>query len=115
MTNKRWIWAIDILIIVAICVLAYYAHGADLDWARFTGKVKAINLKASTVTIQNDEGDLFTIPVDYQVTLIIGKGKHAASKGLKDVLLDDRITLIRTPAEKPKDDMEGLVPYRGMP
>lgn len=115
MSTKHWIWTVDVLIVLAICVLASFGHCAEVDWTRFTGKVKAVNLKASTVTIQNAEGDLFTVPVDYQVNVIIGKGKNAASKGLKDVTLDDRITLIRTPAEKPKDDVEGLVPYRGMP
>ncbi len=93
-----------------LLLLASVANATDLDWTRFSGTVKSINLKASTITIQNKDGDLFTIPVDYQVKIIDGK----AIKRLQDISLDNKVTLIRTPSEKPKEDMpDDLVPYKG--
>lgn len=80
---------------------------ACVEWTRFTGNVKAINLKASTVTIQIKGGDLVTIPVDYQVKVTEGKGEL---RSLKDLQLDEKVTLLRVPADKPQDDTEGLVP-----
>ena len=74
-----------------------------VDWVRFTGTVKAINLKASTLTIQVKDGDLITIPIDYQVK-IADKGGDIRS--LKDIQLDQKVTLTRTPAEMPRDDSE---------
>lgn len=78
-----------------------------LEWTRLTGTVKGINLKDQTVTIQNRDGDLLTVPVDYQVTMI---EKHDEIRSLKTLHLDEKITLTRVLAEKPHDDTEGLVP-----
>jgi hypothetical protein len=81
------------ILISAICMC--------VGWTRLTGRVKGINLKDSTVTIQDRDNDLLTIPVDYQVKII---EKHDELRDLKHLVLDDKITLINTPAEKPKDD-----------
>lgn len=76
-----------------------------LEWTRLSGVVKAINLRDSTVTIQNRDGDLLTVPVDYQVKVIEKKGELRA---LKDLALDEKIILTRVVSEKPKEDAEGL-------
>lgn len=80
---------------------------ACIDWTRLKGTVKSVNLKDSKVTIQNDAGDLLTIPVDYQVKVMEKRGEMRA---LKDLQLDEKIILIKTVADQPKDDTEGLVP-----
>lgn len=73
---------------------------ACIDWTRFSGTVKAVNLKESTVTIQNRDGDLFIIPIDYQVQIT---EKHGEKRGLLSLQLDEKITLIRMQkAEPPK-------------
>lgn len=81
-----------------------------LEWTRLAGTVKGINLKESTVTIQNHDGDLLTIPVDYQVFIV---DKHRDPLELKKLALDEQITLIRTPQEKPSDEMPGSPPEPG--
>ena len=88
------------ILIAAACV-------ACLEWTRLSGTVKSVNLKDQTVTIQNRDGDLLTVPVDYQVTMI---EKHDEMRSLKTLHLDEKITLTRVIAEKPHDDAEGLVP-----
>ena len=79
---------------------------ACIDWTRFVGTVKAVNLKSSTVTIQLKGGDLVTIPVDYQVKL---QEKDGELRGLKNLVLDEKVTLLRVPAEPPApEDMTGM-------
>lgn len=78
-----------------------------VEWTRLTGVVKTVNLRDSTVTIQNRDGDLLTVPVDYQVKV---NTKHEELRALKDLVLDEKIVLIRVVSEKPKDDTEGLQP-----
>lgn len=87
---------------------------ADVEWTRFKGTVKAVNLKAHTLTIQNTDGDLFTIPIDYQVTIVDRKN---VMRDLKDVQFDTKVVLLRVISEKPtalEESDPGLVPYRGM-
>ena len=91
---------INAVLIAAACAVC-------IDWTRLTGTVKAVNLKDSTVTIQNKEGDLLTVPVDYQVTMI---EKHDEVRSLKTLHIDEKITLTRIQAEKPREDSEGLQP-----
>ena len=79
-------------------LLTVVACTACVSWTRLTGRVKGINLKDSTVTIQNKDGDLLTVPVDYQVKLI---EKHDEARDLKHLDLDEKITLINTPSDKP--------------
>ena len=92
------------LLIVAVCVC-----NPCLEWTRFSGVVKAVNLKAASVTIQNTDGDLLTIPIDYQVRI---GGKKGETRTLKELQLDDKVTLIRIPADKPVEETEGLVPVQ---
>lgn len=79
-------WA---LVVAAACLC--------VEWTRLAGKVKAINLRDSTVTIQNRDGDLLTVPVDYQVKII---EKHGELRDLKHLALDERITLTRVVSVK---------------
>ncbi len=72
-----------------------------LGWTRLSGKVKIINLRDSSVTIMTRDGDLLTIPYDYQVKIF---EKHGEMRELKNLALDEKITLINTPADKPKDE-----------
>jgi hypothetical protein len=77
-----------------------------LDWTRLTGSVKAINLKNGTVTIQNRDGDLLTIPVDYQVKIV---ERHGEIRELKTLALDEKVTLLRVLADAPPpEDMTGM-------
>jgi small-conductance mechanosensitive channel len=78
-----------------------------VDWTRLSGTVKAINLKASTITIQNRDGDLLTIPVNFEVSIT---EKHDERRTLKTVRLDEKITLLRVPADAPAEDTSGLAP-----
>jgi hypothetical protein len=87
--------------------VALIACVACIDWTRFSGTVKSVNLKAATVTIQLKGGDIITIPVDYQVVLT--NKDHEVLRGLKSVSLDDKITLTRTEAAPPPaEDMTGM-------
>lgn len=85
--------------------LVVAACAACLDWTRLSGTVKSINLKDATVTIQNRDGDLLTVPVDYQVKII---EKHGEMRDLKSLALDEKITLTRTPMDKPVEDSGGM-------
>lgn len=97
-------WPVVLLTAAVVCAPA-------VDWTRFQGTVKSINLKAQTLTLAESSGDLFTIPIDYQVKIIEKK----AIKRLVDIELDAKVTLVRTPAEPTLDDNVGLVPYKGQP
>jgi hypothetical protein len=82
----------------AILLAAAVACTPCIDWTRFSGIVKAVNLKSSTVTIQLKGGDLVTIPVDFQVSL---QEKHDELRALKDLKLDETVTLLRVPRDAP--------------
>lgn len=90
-------------LLAAVCI-------ACLEWTRMTGTVKSVDLKDSTVTIENREGDLFTVPIDKWQTRIMKKGSDLVGIGLKDLKLDEKVTITRIQAEPPKDDTEGLAP-----
>ena len=86
------------LFLVPLCVQC-----ADIQWSRLRGTVRAIDHKASKLTIQNSEGDLFTIPVTADVH--IAEGKTDSQLALKDLHLDEKVTLTLIPeADKPKDE-----------
>ncbi len=93
-------------------LLVAVACATCLEWTRLSGVVKGVNLKDSTVTIQNREGDFLTVPIDYQVSMIAKSGE---ARTIKTVKLDDKITLTRIQAEKPREDSEGLVPFQNLP
>ena len=97
-------------ILIAAAVAACTCNPC-IEWTRLSGTVKSKNLRESTLTIQNKDGDFLVVPIDYQVQVAVGK-KRPVVKEPKDIRLDDIVTLIRTPADKPKDDTEGLVPPR---
>lgn len=83
-----------LLIAAVVCVPC-------IDWTRLSGTVKAINMKESTVTIQNRDGDLMTIPLDYQIKIT---EKHDEIRTLTTLHLDEKITLIRIQALPVKDE-----------
>ncbi len=87
-----------------VLLAAAIACSPCIDWTRFSGTVKAINLEKSTVTIQNRDGDLFVIPIDYQVKV---SEKHGELRGLTSLELDEKVTLIRIPKTEPPK-MENL-------
>lgn len=97
-------WPVVLLAAALTCAPA-------VEWTRFQGTVKSINLKTQALTLADKSGDLFTVPIDYQVKII----QKNAVKRLQDIALDDRVTLIKTPADPAFDDTTGLVPYRGQP
>jgi len=96
-------------------LLAAVVCAQCVEWTRLTGTVKGINLKDSAIVIQMKDGDILTVPVDYQVKIV---NKHNELRGLKQVELDEKVTLTRVPADKPIEDTEGLAPpdpkFRGL-
>lgn len=74
---------------------------ACIDWTRLAGTVKAINLKDSSVTIQNRDGDLLTVPIDYQIKIT---EKHDELRSLANLHLDEKVTLIRIQSLPVKDE-----------
>jgi hypothetical protein len=89
-----------VLVYIAIVLIVSAIAEADVQWSRFRGKVKGINGKAGTVTIQNAEGDLITIKVDADVQ--IERGKEMAK--LNDLTIDDKVTLLYLPKAPPLKD-----------
>ncbi len=84
-----------------LLIAAVVACTPCIDWTRLAGTVKAINLKESSVTIQNRDGDLLTIPVDYQIKIT---EKHGELRSLANLQLDEKVTLIRIQSVQPKDE-----------
>jgi hypothetical protein len=78
-----------------------------IEWTRLSGKVKIVNLKAGTVTLQDRDGNLLTVPIDYQVTIV---ERHGETRTLKSLQLDEKVTLTRVQSEAPREDSEGLQP-----
>lgn len=81
-------------------LIAAVVCSACIDWTRLSGTVKAINLKDSNVTIQMKDGAILTVPVDYQVKIT---ERHGELRGLANLQLDEKITLIRIPSIKPPE------------
>lgn len=92
-----------------VLLAAALACTPGVEWTRFQGTVKNVNLKSQTLTLLHD-GDFYTIPIDYQVKII----QKSAVKRLQDIALDDKVTLIKTPSEPQVEDNSGLVPYHGL-
>ncbi len=83
-------------------VLAAAVCAACVDWTRFSGTVKALNMKENTVTIENRDGDLLVIPIDFQVKIT---ERHGELLGFSSLKLDEKITLIRVQSvEIPKTE-----------
>lgn len=100
MNQNRRIKAVLIAAACAVCV----------DWTRFVGRVKKVDLQNSAVTIENNDGDILTVPYDYQVTIFVGDEPVHDLKALVQVKRNAKITLTRTPQEKPvsDNDMTGM-------
>jgi hypothetical protein len=89
-----------------LALLAVAAACAQcVEWTRFSGTVKVINLKNNTLTLQEKNGDLLYVPIDYQIK-ILEKGDEL--RALKDLKLDDKVTLIKVQADAPAEDTAGL-------
>ena len=87
-------------VFMLLLFLVAMANASDVNWTRFTGKVKSIDLKSSKITIQNAEGDLITVKFDDDVMLYQGK----TSKVLSDIGMDEKVTLVYMPRPpKPKE------------
>ncbi len=83
----------------------------SVEWTRFKGTVKGINLKTQTLTLSDPDGDLLSVPIDHQVKI----WEKKVQKRLQDVELDSKVTLIKTPADQATETNPGdLVPYKGM-
>lgn len=82
-------------------ILAAVICSACIDWTRFSGTVKGINLKDSSITIQNKDGDLITIPIDYQVKITERRGEL---RGIASLELDEKIVLIRRQSAEQKTE-----------
>jgi hypothetical protein len=91
-----------LLLAVSLCwAVVTFAFGSEVQWSRFRGRVKGINAKTSTLTIQNGEGDLITVKVDQDVQLEHGKEQAK----LTDLSIDDKVTMLYLPkAPVPKED-----------
>ncbi len=87
-----------------LCLVAVVVC-ACVDWTRLSGIVKATNLKTQTVTLLNRDGDLLTIPVDYEVQIV---EKNEGKRDLAHLKLDEKVTLLRVPEDRPPDDTTGM-------
>ena len=74
-------------------LLASVVRGSEVEWSRLKGTIRQVNYKTSTISIQDESGDLFKLKIDGDVTIQMGK----QDKALKDVKLDDKVTLIYSP------------------
>jgi hypothetical protein len=93
--------------------LVIVACAVCVEWTRLSGTVKGIDLQHSTVTIQDRDGYLLTVPVDYQVKIM---EKHDEMRDLKHLVLDEKIMLTRMLMEKPVEDTTGMAqPERQLP
>jgi hypothetical protein len=90
------------LVVAVILAVSAVSHASNVEWTRFKGKVKNVNGKASTVTIQNGEGDLVTIKVTEDVTILSGRDVV----GLGKVRIDDKVTLLYEPRAPEAKDAE---------
>jgi Cu/Ag efflux protein CusF len=86
--------------LLAVAVAAVCAQ--EVQWTRFRGVVKGLDLKANRVTIQNGERDLVTIQVTDDVK--VQRGKDDVKLG--DIRLDDKVVLVHIPTDKPKEPKE---------
>jgi hypothetical protein len=84
---------------LVLVLAATVCRASEVQWTRFRGKVKAVNYKTSTLTLDSG-GDLVTVKLDDDVMIL--EGKEAVQPS--GVLIDDKVTLIYAPkAAAPKD------------
>jgi hypothetical protein len=88
-----------------VLLLATVANASDVSWTRFRGKVKTVNYRASTMTIESN-GDLVTIKVDDDVTILAGKEKQPLSA----IGIDDKVTLLYAPKAAERKDSDEPAP-----
>lgn len=72
-----------------VIILTGSLFASDVQWTRFKGIVKALDLDKSRVTMMDDAGDLIGVPVDGNVRIFLGKDQVALDK----LKLDDKIQL----------------------
>lgn len=89
-------WVIALSLTVASGLWA-----ADVQWNRFRGKVKSVNYRLSTLTLDS-AGDVITVKIDDDVTVLSGRD----TVKLEDVKIDDKVTLLYAPKAPPKKDPE---------
>lgn len=78
------------------------AYAADIQWTRFKGQVKALDLKANRITLQNKEGDLVGVFIDGDVRISRGSNEVA----LGDVQMDDKIVVTHIPVNPKTETKE---------
>jgi hypothetical protein len=98
------------MVIIAI-LISLAPLSADVQWSRLNGTVKGINGKRSEITVQNKEGDLLTITVTDDVSIV--RKKDVVK--LKDVAIDDRVTLVNIPKAPAPKEGEDENAYTGRP
>lgn len=93
-----------VLGIIASTLLIDFASATDVQWTRLRGKVKSLNAKTQTLTIEDSAGDLLTLHIDADVDVLAGKDPIQKFADLK---LDDKVTLLYNPKPPtPKDSDE---------
>lgn len=95
--NMKRTFTVLVLLICAGITL----HASEIQWTRMKGTVKASNAKTQMLTLQNQEGDLFSIHIDGDIDVVAGKDTIGK---LSDLKLGDKVTLLYNPkAAAPKD------------
>jgi Cu/Ag efflux protein CusF len=79
-----------------VIILAGSLMASDVQWTRFRGTVKALDLDKGRVTIQDESGDLLGIPVDANVRIFEGKDQVSIDK----LQLDAKIQLQYIPVNQ---------------
>ena len=87
------------ILCLCLTLLTSVALATEVQWTRFKGTVKSLNYKTSSITIQNADGDLFSLKLDKDVKIKKDKGEVS----LDSVELDDKITLLYLPSN-PKNE-----------
>ena len=93
--------AVALLVTVIASSLGAFSFAADsVVWTRFRGVVKGLDYRQQFVTLQMKDGDIIGVHVTSDITILDGKDE----KALKDVRLDDKITLENTPKAQAYED-----------
>ncbi len=88
-------------VILLLVLAGALTKASDVQWTRFRGKVKAVNYRASTLTLDSG-GDLITVKIDDDVTIFSGKDPVQ----LNSVLIDNKVTLIYAPKALPPHEAD---------
>jgi hypothetical protein len=93
-------------IVSLLVLLSLPAAAADVEWSRFVGRAKLLNMAEQKIGILNSDGDLVIVPVTRDVRIYVGKEELALNR----IPLHSKVTLIRIPELRINSDTEGLVP-----